>query len=204
MTARITGIPYITEDESNILHLGVALRYSDARVPVIGRTESEFYLSPVFVATNEIQANHFLTYDLELYWRKGPFLFGGEYIGNNLKVSGMNNPRPYGFNVTGAWAVSGEMRPYRKRSGIFDPLPVAKAVGQGGWGALELAYRYSLIDLNAGGLHGGKMITSSIGATWWPGPRLQFGCNYRIISLDRFDITGRSSGMNFRLMMILD
>jgi len=63
---------YLTEDESNLLHLGLAVRYSEAKLPLVGRTESEFYLSPVFVETPEIQADHLLTYDLELYWRKGP------------------------------------------------------------------------------------------------------------------------------------
>lgn len=204
ITGRVTGLPYLTEDESNLIHLGFGMRFSDARLPVVGKTESEFYLSPVFVATQEIPANEFITYDLEAYWRKGPFLVGGEYLGTSMSVPGLNNPRPFGYNITGTWAVSGEMRPYRKRSGIFDPLPVSKSVGQGGWGALELAVRHSLIDLNQEGLAGGKMTTTSAGANWWPSPRLQFSANYRVISLDRFDLLGRSSGLNFRIMMILD
>jgi len=203
VTARVTGLPVLAEDESNLIHIGFGMRYSDARQPVVGKTESEFYLSPVFVATPEIKATQFLTSDIELYWRKGPLLFGGEYIGNRLSVPG-TNPSPYGFNLTGAWSVTGEMRPYRKRSGIFDPLPVSKPVGQGGWGALELAFRYSAINLNSGDLAGGEMKTTSAGATWWPSPRVQFSCNYRYIILHRFDVKGNSSGMNFRLVLILD
>jgi phosphate-selective porin OprO/OprP len=52
VTGRVTGLPYVTEDESNLIHLGLSLRYSDARQPVVGKTESEFYLSPVYVATS--------------------------------------------------------------------------------------------------------------------------------------------------------
>ncbi len=204
ITGRVTGIPYLTVDESNLLHLGLGIRHSNAKLPLVGRTESEFYLSPVFVETPEIQADRLLTYDLELYWRKGPFLVGGEYISNKVKASSVNDPVFYGFNLVGNWAVTGEMRPYRKRSGIFDPLPVSKPVGQGGWGALELALRYSMIDLDGGLVTGGVMNTTSAGVNWWPSPRVQFSCNYRFIRLDRFDKQGKSSGMNFRLMLMLD
>ena len=47
-------------------------------------------------------------------------------------------------------AVSQKMRAYRKRSGLFDPLPVSQSVNQGGWGALETAFRYSSLDLTEG------------------------------------------------------
>jgi len=67
---------YLTEDESNLLHLGLAVRYSEAKLPLVGRTESEFYLSPVFVETPEIQADH---------------LVGGEYIGNQMKAPTVND-----------------------------------------------------------------------------------------------------------------
>ncbi|MBN7810565.1 hypothetical protein J0A68_06335 [Algoriphagus sp. H41] len=204
LTGRITGVPLVTEDQSNLLHMGLGIRYSDAKQPVVAKTESEFYLSPVFVRTPEMQAGHFFTNDFELYWRKGPLLVGGEYITNSVSAPDLGNPDLYGFNLGGTWAVTGEMRPYRKRSGIFDPLPVSKPVGQGGFGALELAFRYSLLDLNNAEIQGGKMRTTSAGLTWWPSPRAQLGWNYRFISLDRDDIVGKSSGMNLRLMLILD
>ncbi len=204
ITGRVTGIPYLTEDESNLLHLGFALRYSNAKQPIVARTESEFYLSPVFVETQRIQADHFFTYDLEVYMRKGPFLLGGEYIGNSVKAPDVDNPSLFGYNIMGNWAVTGEMRPYRKRSGIFDPLPVSKPVGQGGGGAFELSFRHSFIDLDDGAVMGGRMRTTSAGFNWWPSPRAQVGVNYRFITLDRFEVRGRSSGMNIRIMLMLD
>lgn len=204
ITGRITGVPFVTKDESNLLHLGLGVRYSDARQPFAGKTEAEFYLAPVFVDTKEIQADRLLTYDLELYWRKGPLLLGSEYIFNNIKASALGNPAPSGYNISGTWAITGEMHPYRKRSGIFDPLPVSNPVRYGGWGALELCLRYSTIDLNAGGLTGGVMNTTSAGVNWWPAQQVQVSINYRYITLDRFDTIGKSSGMNFRVMLMLD
>jgi hypothetical protein len=48
------------------------------------------------------------------------------------------------------------------------------------------------------------MQTYSFGANWWLSAKAQFGANYRFILLDRFDINGNSSGLNFRLILILD
>lgn len=95
------------------------------------------------------------------------------------------------------------MRPYRKRSGIFDPLTVARPVNQGGWGAVEAAVRYSTLDLSDGLVDGGEMDTYSLGLNWWLTRYAQFGLNYRYINLGRFDVDGDSSGINARLTLIL-
>ena len=96
------------------------------------------------------------------------------------------------------------MRAYRKRSGTFDPLPVSTPVNQGGWGAVELAFRYSQIDLTDGTLDGGEMDIPSLGINWWLTRSAQLSVNYRNISLDRFATEGNSSGVNARLLLMLD
>jgi len=109
-----------------------------------------------------------------------------------------------GYHLSASWAVTGEMRAYRRRSGVFDPLPVAGAVNQGGWGALEAAVRYSRSDLTDRTVDGGEMDVLSLGINWWLTRGVQSGVNYRIISLDRFGIQGLSSGLNVRLLLMLD
>ena len=96
------------------------------------------------------------------------------------------------------------MRSYRKRSGIFNPLPVARPVNQGGWGTLETAFRYSRLDLTDGMLEGGEMDIYSLGFNWWLTRWAQFGVNYRYIFLDRIMEEGESSGLNVRLVLSLD
>jgi phosphate-selective porin OprO/OprP len=96
------------------------------------------------------------------------------------------------------------MRAYRKRSGLFDPLPVSKSVTQGGWGALETAFRYSSLDLTEGTVDGGDLEILSLGINWWLARRAQFSVDYRYISLDRFGIQGDSAGLNARLLLMLD
>ena len=96
------------------------------------------------------------------------------------------------------------MRPYRQRSGIFDPIPVSKPVNQGGWGALETVCRYSRLDLTDGTVDGGELDILSLGINWWLTPRAQFSLNYRDLSLDQLGSEGDSSGLGVRLVLMLD
>lgn len=203
-TGRVTGLPYLSRDESNLLHIGLGLRYSDTRSDINGKTEAEFYQSPVFVETGLFTAEDLFTYNLEAFWRMGPFLVGGEYTGVNVNASGYDNPRVFGYNIDASWVITGEMRGYRKKSGVFNQVPVSRPVSSGGWGAWEIAFRFSTIDLRDGSLDGGIMDTYSLGLNWWPVSRIQVTPNYRYIILDRFGITGKSSGVNIRLAFILD
>ncbi len=129
---------------------------------------------------------------------------GGEYIGVNVSSADYNNPRVYGYNIGASWVLTGEMRTYRKKSGVFNAVPVSRSVNMQGWGAWELAFRYSTLDLVGGTLDGGVMDTYSFSLNWWPSPRVQVTPNYRYIILDRFDVKGKSSGINLRLSFILD
>jgi phosphate-selective porin OprO/OprP len=200
----VTGIPYLTRDESNLLHLGLGIRYSNTQQVVRGKTEAEFYQAPIFVDTDSFPANDLFTYSLEIYWRKGPFLVGFEYLGTNTATPDFADPKFYGYNISGTWTLTGEMRQYRKQNGIFNPVPVAVAVDQGGWGAWEVAFRYSTLDLSDGSVDGGNMDTYSLALNWWPNQRVQFSLNYRYILLDRFDVNGKSSGINTRLSLMLE
>jgi phosphate-selective porin OprO/OprP len=203
-TGRVTALPYLSADESNLLHLGAGLRYSGFKNEINGKTEAEFYQAPVFVETGLFTAEASFTYDLELFWRKGPLLVGGEYIGVNVNSSSNDNPRVHGYDIGASWILSGEMRTYRKKSGAFNAVPVSRSVNMQGWGAWEVAFRFSKLDLSDGSLDGGVMDTYSFALNWWPSPRVQVTPNYRYIILDRFGVKGKSSGINLRLSFILD
>lgn len=86
---------------------------------------------------------------------------GFEFIGNKIYSATDGDSSPFGFNISGSWVVTGEMRPYRKRSGIFDPVPVSKPIGYKAWGALEVGVRYSMIQMNQSNIAGRDMRTFS-------------------------------------------
>lgn len=203
-TGRVTAIPFLSADESNLLHLGIGLRYSNLKSDINAKSDAEFYQSPVFIESGTFSATNTFTYNLEAYWRKGPLLVGTEYIGTNVNSSDYNDPRFNGYNIDVSWVFTGEMRTYRKKSGVFNAVPVSRPVSTGGWGAWEVAFRFSKIDFTSGTLEGGIMDTYSLGLNWCPTPFAQVTLNYRYIILNRFNVYGRSSGLNIRLGFILD
>ena len=204
LVGRVTWAPEVFQSKNNLFHLGLGLRRSDTKQPARVRRTPEFNNAPLFVDTGSISADDQMTYSLEAYWRNGPYWLGFEYVGTDVNSPQTGNPFFSGYHVTGSWAVTGESRAYRKRSGTFDPLPVARPVNQGGWGTVELAFRYSNTDLTDGAVDGGEMDIWSLGVNWWFTRSAHLGLNYRYISLDREGLQGDSSGINARILLMLD
>jgi len=201
---RITWVPFVSDDESNLLHVGGGLRYSDAKQGVRFKTRPEVGDTPIFVDTDLLSAESYLTSNLEVYWRKGPLWLGFEYTYTDLDSPEYADPKFAGYSVSASWALTGEMRSYRKRSGLFNQLPVAKPVNQGGWGAFEAAARYSSVDLSDELVEGGKMDITSLGLNWWLTQVAQFSINYRYINLNENGIDGASQEITSRIVLILD
>jgi phosphate-selective porin OprO/OprP len=206
---RLTWAPLHTADDSSLLHMGVGYRYSDAKQGVRYRTEPEFNKAPVYVDTGfglenpMIPAEKTETWTAELTWRRGPFWLASEYTRTNVASPEFGNPSFDGYWVGLSWILTGEMRAYNKKSGVFGGVPVAKSVYQNGKGAWEFTARWSNIDLDDGLIHGGKMDIASAGLTWWLNPIFGVNVNYRYIWNELNGIEGTSSGFNSRLVLIL-
>jgi phosphate-selective porin OprO/OprP len=125
-------------------------------------------------------------------------------VRNSIDAPLFGDPTFTGYHVTGSWVVSGEMRAFNRKNSLFRPVPVARSVYQGGWGAWELSTRFSRIDLTDGLVNGGEMDIFSIGANWWLSPFFNVNMNYRYIMLDKNGVSGNSSGILARLMLVLE
>lgn len=201
---RVTGVPFVSADESNLLHLGFGMRYTDAKEDLLYATEPEFNQSPVFVDTGVFEADNSLIYNAEASWRKGPFWLLGEYVFNDVDAPALGNPDFTGYYLAGSWALTGEMRGYNRKSGTFSPQPIARSTNNGGWGAWEVAARWSDLDLTDGGIDGGELEIISLGLNWWLSPVFHVSFNYRWMELDRFGVEGNSRGFNTRVLLILE
>ena len=204
-TGRITGIPFLSEDESNLLHLGIAGRYSNAAGGIRYQATTEIFRGPVSVDTDLIDdAESTFHYGLEMAWRKGPFILMGEYIQSNVQSATFNDPGFKGYYVVASYVFTKEMRRYNKRSGTFERVNVAKGMNSGGWGEWEVYGRWSSIDLSDKGIDGGEMNTLSFGLNWSPIQAIQVNINYRYSTLDRFSEIGSNHGLVSRLVFILE
>ena len=136
-------------------------------------------------------------------WRKGPFILTSEYIQSNVQSSTFNDPSFNGYYVVASYTITGELRPYNKRSGTFKRVYVANGVNSGGWGELDVYSRWSSFNLNDKSIQGGKMNTFSLGINWSPISAMQVNVNYRYSTLERLGETGSNHGLVTRLAFIL-
>jgi phosphate-selective porin OprO and OprP len=145
----------------------------------------------------------------ELLYVLGPFSVQGEYAwtrannsftrltnGNNGKSLG--DPVFSGGYIELSYFLTGENRTYDKRLGrlgstyIASPYTPFWAVrGEDGrlsygTGAWEIAARYSRLDLNSGGLRGGKEDGVTLGLNWYLNTNLKLQFDY--LHNDRFDL----------------
>jgi phosphate-selective porin OprO/OprP len=204
-TGRITALPFFSEDESNLLHLGLAGRYSNAAGGIRYKAKTEIFSGPVSVDTDLLDdATSTFHYGLEMAWRKGPFILLGEYIQSYVSSTASNDPTFKGYYVVASYVLTGEMRGYNKRSGLIKRVNIANGINSGGWGELEVYGRWSSIDLNDKSIDGGEMNTFSIGLNWCPISAIQANVNYRYSTLDRFSQKGSNHGLVMRLVFILE
>ena len=205
---RATWVPSLSKNESTLLHLGVALRHSDSEEGFQTQSGPEFNKAPDFLATDFFNPDDSMTYQAEASLRSGPFWLHGEYVRTDLEDAALDDPSIDGYHVTASWIVTGEVRPYNKRGGVFRPIPIARTVDQNGWGAWEISTRFSSLDMNEvpdpAGLEAGEMDVWSLGLNWWLTPRMNANINYRYVDLDRLGVQGTSQGFVSRIMLILE
>lgn len=208
---RVTGIPFTTADESNLLHFGFGYRYSDTREGAAASSTPEVEQAPDFLDTGFIgDTDNSQTFNYELSWRKSQNWLHAEYIDTRLEDTPYGDLGFSGYHIAYSRVLTGEMRSYNHRSGVFDNIQIARPVNHNGWGAWEAALRYSHTDLNDGPVEGGEMDIWTLALNWWLQPNIMTSINWRHVQLDRAitpgltPVTGQASGWTGRVVLILD
>jgi phosphate-selective porin OprO/OprP len=204
VTGRVTWLPYLSEDESNLLHLAIGARLSNGEQPVRYRVKPEFNKSPMFVDTGLFDADRIDQLSLEASWRRGPFWLAAEHLSTSADSPTEGRLDFSGYFVTASWILTGEMRTYKRGNGTFGPVPVARPARGNGFGAWEIATRWSSIDLDDGPIQGGNMDILSLSLSWWLSSTANMNLNYRYIVNDRFGLSGETGGVNLRLLLKLN
>lgn len=204
LIGRVTWLPYLSPDESGLVHVGAGYRYSDAREGFTSATEPEFNQSPAFVVLEADRADQGHTYSLETLVRRGPWMVMGEYLRTDIFGSDLESPAVDGYYVAASWLSGGAVRPYSKRGATVGLPSVAHPTSAGGGGAWEVAARYSHLDGNDFGLLGGEMGILSLGGSWWLTQTFAVGAALRYVTLDRNDLNGASYGLMTRIVLALE
>lgn len=190
LTARITGAPILDRESSTLLHLGASVsdRSPESETDQF-RARPEAPFVPRLVDTGVFGVDSERIVGLEGAFVRGPFSVQGEW----LQVSCDDHPDAPGPSPTFrgwyafvSWFATGESRPYR--NGAFQRIrPKSNFDGKGGgWGALEVAARYSVLDLDDDGIAGGVADDVTLGANWYLNPSAHVSANY--VWSDRHDL----------------
>lgn len=214
VVARAAGLPYSDDDVD--LHVGASLNWvlepadqgslaSGARYPVRLRDRPELRVdSTRLIDTGTIDAQSAHAGGLEAAGRVGSVFFQGEYFsyGIERRASSASDPEFSGWYAEASWVLTGEAHRYNSGSAAFSaPKPGAPLGVDGGFGAIELAARYSHVDLNyheglagtaatADAVRGGEQDIWTLGVNWYMTPNLRTTLNYFIVDVDRLNPAG--------------
>jgi phosphate-selective porin OprO/OprP len=154
------------------------------------------------IDTGVIPASSADTYGIELgaNWRN--FLVQAEYERIDVDQNQLEGPSPVlhfqGGYIEGSWVITGESRPYNTSAAAWArPVPEHPfSLDNGGWGAWEIAVRYSIADLNSeehnnepasatGGVFGGLQQVYSIALSWYPINQVRFQLQFSHVDVNR-------------------
>ncbi|MBV9570056.1 MAG: hypothetical protein JO056_02330 [Alphaproteobacteria bacterium] len=161
------------------------------------------------IDTNTINANHIFTYGIEaagnwhnLYGQGGYFHYDVD-----RRDSPLADPSFDGWYMQASWVFTGESKPYRPERGAYgSPSPTDEfTLDKAGWGAWELAGRYSVLDLNfdagspntvvgVNGIRGGEQKIWTAGLNWYPNNAIRFMLDYQHTDVSRLNSAGGDLG----------
>jgi phosphate-selective porin OprO and OprP len=183
---RFTGLPIFQAEadkskSTKLLHLGLSanILYSSSS-SLRYRSRPESHLAPYVIDTGDIAADSALVTGAEVAWVNGPFSLQSEFLHSWVRENNGHVPSFDGFYATASWFLTGESRPYDRSEGAFGRVIPKRNFdfGHGGWGAWEIAGRYSHTDLDSGDIHGGRLSMLMAEVNWYLHPHLKWRFNY--------------------------
>lgn len=172
VTARVTGAPLYADGGRKLVHLGVSYshKFINGDIRFASReVELSEDLVDTALDTYDIPANGTDLLSLEFATVLGPVSLQGEWMSS--WVDQVAGPDLYYTGAYGqvSWFVTGENRSYKKCFCSFGRVKPKRrfAPAKGDWGALELAARYSYLDLSDENIRGGTQNNTTLGANWY-------------------------------------
>jgi len=157
------------------------------------------------IDTGPIEADHASVLGVEFgaNWKR--LYLQGEHFWFDVDrpaAAALPDPDFAGYYLQGSWMLTGESRRYNAVTGSFqNPRPLVPFSSAGGFGAFELAARYSNMNLNfeegvagagtpAGGVRGGDQNVFTFGVNWYLSPNFKVMMNYLLIDVERLNPAG--------------
>jgi len=141
---------------------------------------------------NLAPVGHIRRTGLEGIWIRGPVSMQGELLRADIgRDAGLPDYTAEGGYLAASWLLTGESRPYSSGN-VANPKPA------NGYGAVELAARYSTLDLDDRGIAGGRQHDWTFGANWYLTPFVKLQANYVRARATRNGVSSAPDAMEVR------
>jgi phosphate-selective porin OprO/OprP len=184
------------KDDAGFLHLAAAVATESpddgtarfAARPEAGLSSRRFADTGILTGVDRIDRM-----GVEAAWVHGPWLLQSEYI-TARTTRDAGDFRGDGWYLLGSWFPFGQSRGYR--NGAIDGPKV-----DGDGPALELALRYSRLDLDDGSVAGGEQGITGAGLTWWISSDIRLMANYLRVDSERRGVEDDPNILEFRAQL---
>ncbi|MDF1701137.1 MAG: porin [Planctomycetota bacterium] len=167
VTGRVTGLPWVSKRQPNrLLHLGLSgsHRWKLDRVQYASKLET--WRGPEAISTGEINAKSVTVGAAEAFYQEGRFSVLCEGAITHVRRSDGGTTNFWGGYIQASYFLTGPGINYSRGFGVFGrvkPRCTIFCPAKRGWGAFEVAARYSVLDLDSGPLPGGRAWTITLG-----------------------------------------
>lgn len=191
-TGRVVGLPW-KKDDTHLLALGSAISRRDPDDNEVDfRTEPESRLAGDYIQTgliNDVRTNVVSNHSVSFLY--GSLNIQGEYMAS--RVNNDNSMLFSGYYGQISYFLTNDTRNYSPKAGSFDgtiPKNNFNLQQKNGTGALEVALRYSTLDLDDEFNQGGEITDITGGINWYLNPNSRIMFNYVLADVEG---SGRSN-----------
>ncbi len=175
VTARVVWAPIRKRRE--VLHLALGAERRDLDAGALSRVS----VRPEFGLNGETLVNSgrltgiesYTNVNVEAAYMRGPFLVKASTIARRNEAPSLGDPTFYGGSIEAAYVLTGERQRYGLTNGTFGGIRPKGKIG-----AVEVAARFSFVDLNDGVVTGGRQENWSIGVNWYQTRNTRIMVNY--------------------------
>ncbi len=187
VSGRLTGLPYEADEGRRYLHTGYSMSfrgYDDTGYRIRARPDS--YIAPYVIDTGNLDADTVTLSVLEFMLTIDSITLQGEWfmatadLNPTADNASPDDPDFTSYYVQAGYFLTGEYRPYQKKTGTFGRVIPKSNVTSGSMagGAWEIAARYDGMDLKDSGIEGGEMDCVTVGLNWYLNPNARVMWNY--------------------------
>ena len=158
------------QESLDLFHLGVSILSRPVPETVRFLEQPESHLAPAIVDTGDILASNTSNFIGEAALVRGPFSVQSEFGTATVNATDTDNPLFYAMYVYASYFLTGESRRYRSTRASFGGIRPRRPFTdfKESYGAVEVAFRYSHLDLDDKEISGGILNDFTAAVNWYP------------------------------------